>query len=75
MEYWGRKNFWVFLTLLHHFTIPLFQNDLLKFWSFGIPLAFACLREAASAKAGILTFEIYDFLLSNRSVTGPSLTR
>jgi len=25
---------------------------------FGIHLAFACLREAASAKAGILTFEI-----------------
>jgi hypothetical protein len=25
---------------------------------FGIPLTFACLREAASGKAGILTFEI-----------------
>jgi hypothetical protein len=25
---------------------------------FGIPLVFACLREAASAKAGILTFEL-----------------
>ena len=24
--------------------------------TFGIPLPFACLREAASAKAGILTF-------------------
>jgi hypothetical protein len=27
-------------------------------WEFGIDLTFACLREAASAKAGILTFEI-----------------
>ncbi len=26
--------------------------------AFDIPLIFACLREAASAKAGILTFEI-----------------
>jgi hypothetical protein len=26
--------------------------------TFGIPLAFACLREAASAKAGILAFEL-----------------
>jgi hypothetical protein len=31
---------------------------LLEVWTFVIPLAFACLREAASAKAGILTFDI-----------------
>jgi hypothetical protein len=46
MEYWNtgvEKKFLAFLTLLHHSTIPLFQNDLFKFWSFGIPLAFACL--------------------------------
>jgi hypothetical protein len=30
--------------------------------AFDIPLIFACLREAASAKAGILTFEIKKFL-------------
>jgi hypothetical protein len=28
------------------------------FGHFGIPLAFACLREAASAKAGILEFDM-----------------
>jgi len=36
-----------------------FQNPILKF---DIHLAFACLREAASAKAGILTFEIRNIL-------------
>jgi len=30
--------------------------------SFAIHLTFACLREAASAKAGILSFEILDSL-------------
>jgi len=32
------------------------------FLNFDIPLIFACLREAASAKAGILTFEIKKLL-------------
>jgi hypothetical protein len=36
-------------------------------------LAFAGLPKLA--QAGILTFDLYDFLLSNRRVTGPSLTR
>jgi hypothetical protein len=36
------------------------QSSNIKFLSLDIdiPLSFACLREAASAKAGILTFDI-----------------
>jgi hypothetical protein len=36
--------------MFHHFVLPRF------FWplNFGLDLKFACLREAASAKAGIL---------------------
>jgi len=34
------------------------KQNVLTLSHFGIHLAFACLREAAPAKAGILTFEI-----------------
>jgi len=34
------------------------KEKVLTLSRFGIHLAFACLREAASAKAGILTFEL-----------------
>ena len=34
------------------------KEKVLPLGHFGIHLSFACLREAASAKAGILTFEI-----------------
>jgi hypothetical protein len=34
------------------------RRNVLTLGHFNIPLTFACLREAASAKAGILTFEL-----------------
>jgi hypothetical protein len=34
------------------------KSWMFRVWTFDIPLTFACLREAASAKAGILSFEI-----------------
>jgi hypothetical protein len=37
------------------------KEKLLTLSHFDIHLAFACLREAASAKAGILTFGLYKF--------------
>ena len=42
-----------------NFQISKFKLELVYNLAFDIHLAFACLREAASAKAGILTFEIY----------------
>jgi len=38
--------------------IQIFKEESFYIESFVIDLAFACLREAASAKAGILTFEL-----------------
>jgi len=36
---------------------PKVKKNVLKIWSFGFRICFACLREAASAKAGISIFE------------------
>jgi len=40
------------------------KENVLTLNHFGIHLTFACLREAAPAKAGILTFELLQFLKS-----------
>jgi hypothetical protein len=43
----------------NEFQVSKFKLEMAYYLTFGIPLAFVCLREAVMAKAGILTFEIY----------------